>query len=64
MEYVNGKLIEFNTYLKGRNVALIGVGISNIPLIDYLHDIGAIVTIFERKSAEYIDKIVAYKSKK
>lgn len=58
MEYVNGKLIEFNTYLKGRNVALIGIGISNIPLIDYLHDVGAIVTIFERKSAEYIDKIV------
>lgn len=58
MEYVNGKLIEFNTYLKGRSVALIGLGISNIPLIDYLHDVGAIVTIFERKEAEYIDKYV------
>lgn len=58
MGYVNGKLIEFNTYLKGRSVALIGLGISNIPLIDYLHDVGAIVTIFERKEAEYIDKYV------
>lgn len=58
MGYVNGKLIEFNTYLKGRSVALIGLGISNIPLIDYLHDVGAIVTIFERKQAEYIDRYV------
>lgn len=65
MGYVNGKLIEFNTYLKGHRVALIGLGISNVPLIDYLHDIGAIVTIFERKEAQYIekaviDKIIAY----
>lgn len=58
MGYVNGKLIEFNTYLKGRSVALIGLGISNIPLIDYLHGVGAIVTIFERKQAEYIDRYV------
>lgn len=61
MGYVNGKLIEFNTYLKGRSVALIGLGISNIPLIDYLHDVGAMVTIFERKEAEYIDKYVIEK---
>lgn len=58
MEYINSKLIEFNNYLKGRNVALIGLGVSNVPLIDYLHDIGAIVTIFERKNIEYIDKYI------
>jgi len=61
MGYVNGKLIEFNTYLKGHSVALIGLGISNIPLIDYLHDVGAIVTVFERREAEYIDKTVIEK---
>ncbi len=61
MGYVNGKLIEFNTYLKGRSVALIGLGVSNIPLIDYLYDVGANVTIFERKEAEYIDNNVMYK---
>lgn len=58
MGYVNGKLIEFNTYLKGHRVALIGLGISNVPLIDYLHDVGAIVTIFERREAQYIEKAV------
>lgn len=58
MGYINGKLIEFNHYLKGRSVALIGLGISNIPLIDYLHDVGAKVTVFDRKNINYIDKSV------
>lgn len=61
MEYTNGKLIEFNNYLKGRSVALIGLGISNVPLIDYLHDVGAIVTVFDRKEVSYIDSKVIEK---
>ena len=36
MNYVNEKLNEFNEYLKNRKVAVIGLGVSNIPLIDYL----------------------------
>ena len=39
MDFVNEKLIEFNNYLRGRKVAVIGLGVSNIPLIDYLHDL-------------------------
>ena len=35
MEYVNEKLLEFNNYLKGRKVAIIGIGVSNISLIKY-----------------------------
>ena len=61
MEYINGKLLEFNNYLKGRNVAIIGLGISNVPLLDYLHDIGAIVTVFDRKEVSYIDRKVIEK---
>ena len=61
MDYTNGKLVEFNNYLKGKNVALIGLGISNVPLIDYLHDIGAIVTVFDRKEVSYIDRKVIEK---
>ena len=38
MEYINDKLIEFNNYLRHKKVAIIGLGVSNIPLIDYLHD--------------------------
>ena len=56
MEYINGKLIEFNNYLKGRSVALVGLGISNIPLIDYLHNVGAKVTVFDEREVSYIDR--------
>ncbi len=63
--YVNEKLIEFNEYLKFRKVAVIGLGVSNLPLLDYLHDKKAIVTIFDDRtidelSKDIIDKITNY----
>ena len=65
MSYINEKLIEFNNYLKGRNVAVIGLGVSNIPIIDYLHNTGSIVTVFDSKETDDIDnkildKIINY----
>ena len=33
----NKKLEEFNDYIRFRKVAVIGLGVSNIPLLDYLH---------------------------
>ena len=45
MNFVNEKLDEFNTYLKGRKVAIIGLGVSNVPLIDYLRKYKANVTV-------------------
>ena len=56
MDYINEKLVEFNNYLKGRNVAVIGLGVSNIPLIDYLHDLKSDVTVFDGKEIDDIDK--------
>ena len=38
MDFVNEKLEEFNEYIKFRNVAIIGLGVSNIPLLDYLYE--------------------------
>ena len=38
MEYVNQKLEEFNNYVKFRKVAIIGMGVSNIPLLDYFYE--------------------------
>ena len=32
--FINENLLEFNEYLKNRKVAVIGLGVSNIPLID------------------------------
>ncbi len=65
MEYVNERLVEFNRYLRNRKVALIGLGISNIPLLDYLYNLQAKVTVFDDRSIEDIpkdimDKITRY----
>ena len=65
MSYINEKLVEFNNYLKNRKVAIIGLGVSNIPLIDYLYNLQAKVTVFDDRNIEDIpkdilDKITKY----
>ena len=62
MDFINEKLIEFNKYLScGRKVAVIGLGVSNIPLIDYLHDLKSDVTVFDSREIDDIDKAVVDK---
>ncbi len=56
MAYINEKLIEFNEYLKNRKVAVIGLGVSNIPLIDYLRKFKANVTVFDKRTIDLLDK--------
>ena len=63
--FENKNLIEFNEYIKYRKVAIIGLGVSNIPLLDYLHEKKAKVTVFDERdidsiSKEIMDKITAY----
>lgn len=38
MEYINEKLNEFNEYIRFRKVAIIGLGVSNLPLMEYLYE--------------------------
>ena len=64
MEFKNKKLEEFEKNIKNKKVAVIGVGVSNIPLIDYLYEKQAIVTIFDNKEAEKIPKEISEKIKK
>jgi len=65
LEYQNEKLIEFEEYIKNRKVAIIGLGVSNLPLIDYFHDKKSIVTVFDSREIgeiqkEIIDKVTNY----
>ncbi len=65
MNYSNEKLNEFNDYIRYRKVAIIGLGVSNLPLLDYLYDKKANVTIFDEReynqvSKEIIEKITNY----
>lgn len=56
MEYINEKLNEFNKNIKDKKVAIIGLGISNKPLIEYLYNLGVIITVFDNRPQEKIDE--------
>lgn len=65
MEFKNQKLKEFNEYIRFRKVAVIGLGVSNTPLLDYLYEKKAQVTVFDSRnmdeiSKEILDKITLY----
>lgn len=65
MSFENSKLEEFNNYLDGRRVAIVGIGVSNIPLIEYMHEVGAEVTVFDEREIDEIDveimnKVICY----
>lgn len=66
MKFVNEKLEEFNNYIKNKRVAIIGLGVSNIPLIDYLHSLSSNIMLFNNKpidklDSSILDKIYEYK---
>ena len=56
MDFVNKKLDEFENYIRGKRVAIIGLGVSNIPLIDYFHNLGASAAFFDKRPVEKLDK--------
>ena len=61
MEEINEKLQEFNNYIVNKKVAIIGMGVSNIPLLDYFYKKNANVTIFDKRNIEDLDKNVIEK---
>lgn len=58
MEYINEKLIELNNFLQKSRVAIIGLGVSNIPLLEYMHNLKANVTVFDDREIDKIPKEV------
>ena len=50
------KLDEFKYNVAGKNITVIGIGISNLPLIKYLVSLGANVTACDRRSAEDLEE--------
>ena len=45
---------EFKEFIKEKNVAVVGIGVSNIPLINFLVKLGAKVTAFDKKTEEQL----------
>ena len=64
MKYVNEKLQEFNQYIVGKRVAIIGIGVSNLPLLDYFYNHKAKVTVFDNRELENIDQVAIDKINK
>lgn len=48
---------EFKEFIKGKNTAVVGIGVSNIPLIRFLLELGARVSAFDKKNEEQLGEI-------
>jgi len=48
---------EFKKFITGKKVGVVGIGVSNVPLIDFLLELGAIVTAFDKKSKEELGEV-------
>lgn len=54
LKFVNEKLLKYKEFLKGKTASVIGVGISNVPLIDFLLSSGANVVARDAKDISKI----------
>ena len=61
MIYENEKLKEFNEYIRFRKVAVIGLGVSNLLLLDYLNEVKAQDTVFDERESTQISQDIMNK---
>ena len=54
---MNEKLAAWKQGLINKRICVVGIGISHLPLIDYLADCGAIVTACDRKTEEELGEV-------
>ena len=47
---------EFKEFIKDKKTAVVGIGVSNIPLIYFLVKLGAKVTAFDKKNRRRVRK--------
>ena len=48
---------DFKKFIAGKKVGVVGIGVSNIPLINFLLDLGAVVTAFDKKTKEELGEV-------
>ena len=53
---MNKKLEEFEKYIDDKKIAIIGIGVSNLPLLKYMYERGAKVTVFDDRDEDKIPK--------
>lgn len=52
--YINEKAKIYRDFLKGKKATVVGAGISNVPLVDFLLGSGAVVTVRDKKEREVL----------
>lgn len=57
------KLLEFKENIKGKKVGLVGIGVSNLPAIEYLYSLGAKISVYD-KDINLLDKYPTLKEYK
>lgn len=63
-EYINEKLNKFNQEISGKNIAIIGIGVSNIPLLKYFSDLNVTISVFDNREEKDLDKETIEEMKK
>lgn len=58
MSYINTSLERYNKSLENKKIAIIGIGVSNIPLLEYFYNNKASITIFDNKTLDKLDQNV------
>ncbi len=61
MEFKNEKLEQFNKFASGKKIAIIGLGVSNLPLLDYFHDLACKISVFDNRVKDELDKEIIEK---
>jgi len=62
---MNKKVLDFNKYLESKRIAIIGAGVSNIPLIEYLSKLSNNVMLFDKNelSSDILELVNKYNIK-
>lgn len=61
MEFKNEKLEEFNKFASEKKIAIIGLGVSNLPLLDYFHNLACKICVFDNRIKEELDNEIDQK---
>lgn len=55
MEFKNEKLEQFNKFASGKKIAIIGLGVSNLPLLDYFYNLNCRISAFDNREKTQLD---------
>lgn len=61
MEFKNEKLEEFNKFASKKKIAIIGLGVSNLPLLDYFYNLACRISVFDNREKNELDKEIIEK---